>query len=285
MKSAVTATLARGVSPVLAASAILVIMAPTAQTWIVVMAISVAAGAGSAWSAYQRYKLFADLLRRVDECAMTARTALTETAASRIEANNLLVKSFERSFGEYEQRDEQSRSNALTKLTKDVTALVAEYREFHDSKAESRAAATVAELAKVRETLSAVGRGIETSVNDWRKTTEEVQRVSQRFADAITAQQQHLDEQRAMDEKSRRALLADWESVAQKSTDSIRDLATDVGARLEELLVSEKKEQEKQKQAERDHFEAMLEDQRRAHEAAAERSGQLWGHLLDQLNK
>ena len=285
MKSAVTATLARGASPVLAAAAILVIMAPPVQTWIVVMAISVVAGLGSAWSAYQRYGLLASLLRRVDECGMTARTALTEAAASRIEANKLLVKSFERSFGEYRQRDEQSRSNALTKLTKDVTALVAEYREFHDREAESRAAAIVGELAKVREAFSAVGQGIETSVTDWRKTTIEVQRVSQRFADAITAQQQHLDEQRAMDEKSRRALLADWGSVAQESTNSIRDLATDVGSRLEELLVAEKKRREEQSQAERDHFEAMLEDQRRAHEAAAERSGQLWGHLLDQLNK
>ena len=285
MKSTVTATLARGASPVLAAAAILVIMAPTVETWIVVMAISVVAGLCSAWSGYQRYGLLVSLLRRVDECAMTTRTALAETAVSRIEADKLLVESFERSFGKYKQRNEQSRSNALTKLTKDATALLVEYREFQDREAESRAAAIATELAKVRETLSEVGKGIETAVSDWRKTTMEIQRVSQRFAAAITDQQQHLDEQRAMDEKSRRALLADWGSVAQESTNSIKDLATDVGARLEELLVAEKKRQEERRRAERDHFEAMLEDQRKAHDAAAKRSGQLWGHLLDQLNK
>ena len=88
-----------------------------------------------------------------------------------------------------------------------------------------------------------------------------------------------------MDEKSRRALLEDWGSVAQESTSSIRDLTADICSRLEELLVAEKKRQEEQRQAERTHFEAMLEDQREAHEAAAERSRELWGHLLDQLNK
>ena len=52
---------------------------------------------------------------------------------------------------------------------------------------------------------------------------------------------------------------------------------------LRELVETETQRQQEQKRADRDHLEKMLEVQQKAHDEAAERSGQLWGRLLDQI--
>ena len=340
MKGTGTFTLAYGALPVLAAAAILVIITPSVQTWLVVLGISVVAGLCSGWSGHERHRLLVSVRLRIDDGVQTAITALAETTAARTETDKLLVDSFERCFAEYGRRNEQSRSNALTEMTKEVTALLGEYGELQEREAKSRAVAIDEELAKVRETFAVAGKTIENAIGDWRKMTLEVERISKRVAAglqehvtsalnalqdawvhggelranemlaevkrtraefeqffraaaetlrghaaAITEQQQHLDGLRAAEAESRSAVLADWARVAEESSNSIRDLASDIGSRLEKLHVAEKNRQEEHTRAERGHFETMLEDQRRAYEDAAERSGQLWGHLLDQLNK
>ena len=340
MKSAVTAALACGALPVLAASAILVSMAPTVQTWIVVLALSVVAGLCSAWSGYERHRLLVSLQTRIDAGAQTARTALAETTAARTEADKLLVDSFERCFAEYGRRDEQSRSTALTKLTTEVAVLLREYRDTHDREAKSRAAALDGELAKVRETFAVAGQTIENAIADWRKTTAEVERISKRLVAelqehvtntlsavlntwtsgaelraneilaemkrsrveyeelsraagenlrshtvAIAEHQQYLDDQRAAEGELRNAVLADWARAAKEANNSIRDVVSDLGARLERILVEERNRREEQRQAERGRFERMLEDQRKAYDDAAAGSAQLWDHMLAQLDK
>ena len=334
MKRRVTVTLVFGAVPVLAAVAILVIIAPSVQTWIVVMGISVLAGLCSAYSGYERYRVLVSVAKRIDDGAQMAITALAETTAARADADKVLAASFERCFAGYGQREAQSRSGALTKFMKDVTTLLGQYRDIQDREAKSRTATVAAELVKVRETFADVGQAIENTVADWRTMTLEVERISKRLsaelrervtgtlnalqdawahgaelrasemvaevrrtraefeqltraadetlrehAAVFKEHQQYVDAQLGRDAELRCKALADWAGLAKESSNSIRALISD----LKNLLLAERRRQEEQKRAERDHFENILEDQRKAHEDAAVRSGQLWDHLLNRL--
>ena len=96
------------------------------------------------------------------------------------------------------------------------------------------------------------------------------EKAAQSRTEAIDAELAQVKETFALVEDTRNELNAEFEKVI---------------GELRALVEKETQRQEKQKSADRDHLEKMLEIQQKAHDEAAERSGQLWSHLLDQLKK
>ena len=93
-------------------------------------------------------------------------------------------------------------------------------------------------------------------------------KAAQERTEAIDAELAQVKETFALVEDTRNKLNAEFEKVI---------------GELRALVEEEMQRQEEQKSDDRDHLEKMLEVQQKAHDEAAERSGQLWGHLLDQL--
>ena len=94
------------------------------------------------------------------------------------------------------------------------------------------------------------------------------EKAAQERTEAIDAELAQVKETFALVEDTRNKLNAEFEKVI---------------GELRALVEAEMRRQEKQKRDDRDHLEKMLEVQQKAHDEAAERSGQLWCHLLDQL--
>ena len=96
------------------------------------------------------------------------------------------------------------------------------------------------------------------------------EKAAQERTEAIDAELAQVKETFALVEDARNKLNAEFEKVI---------------GELRALVETEAQRQQDQKRADRDHLEEMLEVQQKAHDEAGERSGQLWGRLLDQLKK
>ena len=145
------------------------------------------------------------------------------------------------------------------------------------------------------------------ALDDYQEVTKE---LGASFADMLSDLKTHLktlaDEERALQERAEqsRAEAIDAELANVKRTfdvaaqgiavakerikDSHTKLNAEVGraiAGLHELIETETRRQQEQNRADREHFQKMLENQRKAHEEADKHSEQLWCRLLDQLEK
>lgn len=96
------------------------------------------------------------------------------------------------------------------------------------------------------------------------------EKAAQERTEAIDAELAQVKETFALVEDTRNKLNAEFEKVI---------------GELRKLVEAEMRRQEKQKRDDRDHLEKMLEVQQSAHVEAEKRSEQLWGRLLDQLEK
>ena len=123
---------------------------------------------------------------------------------------------------------------------------------------------------------------------EWRAVTQALGSSFEKHLATLAEQERALQEAAA---KSR-AKVIDAELAKIKETfEQVEDTRTKLNAEvkkaieaLRNLVETEAQRQQQQKRADRDHHEKMLEVQQKAHDAAAERSGQLWGQLLDRLN-
>ena len=141
------------------------------------------------------------------------------------------------------------------------------------------------------------------ALDDYQEVTKE---LGASFADMLSDLKTHLktlaDEERAEQERAEqsRAEAIDAELAKVRKTfdvaaqgiavakerikESHTKLNAEVGRAIAELE-SETRRQQAQNRADRDHFQKMLENQRKAHEEADKHSEQLWCRLLDQLEK
>lgn len=352
---------ASGVVFPLVAAAVLAIIMPALETWVVVMAIAIIAGAATAWIGHAGYLLLASVREQIDAGVQTALKALGEakeqTKAARSEADELLAARLERFFEERGQRDEEWRRKTLAewgKTTADVQEvlkrLVEDLREHFAATlaAEREALAHDAELR-----TEAMLAEVKQARNKFEQLAKETQNVVERHAaviqatkEVIASVEEHLDTQRANEAELRQAALADWQAVTTALGTSFAAMLSDLRAHLKTLadeeralqeraakrrdeaidaelakvrtifegaaqsiataeklikdssntlkseaerarkfIESEARRQQKQNRTDRDHFQQMLEDQRKAHEEADKHAEQVWSRLLDQLEK
>lgn len=318
MKKSVLFASACGVVFPLVAAATLAIVMPTLGTWVVVMAIAIVAGASAAWIGHEGYLLLASVREQIDAGTQTTLKELgesrEETRAVRSEADEMLADRLERFIEERGKRDEEWRRNTLAeweKTTADVQevfkGLVENLREhFTSISAAEREALShgLDQLGKAtKEAIASIGEHLDTqqaseaelrqaALDDYREVTKE---LGASFADMLSDLKAHLktlaDEERALQERAtkRRDEAIDAELAKVRETfDVAKEGIAEAKEQIEDShtkLNAEVKRQQEQNRANREHFQKMLEDQRKAHEEADKHSEQLWSRLLDQLEK
>ena len=130
------------------------------------------------------------------------------------------------------------------------------------------------------------------ALTDWQNVTTA---LGTSFEAMLSDMRSHLktlaDEERSLQEQAakRRAEAIDAELAEVRNTFEVAAQSIATAEKLVEdssnKLNAESRRQQEQNRADRDHFQKMLEDQRKAHEDASERSEKLWIHLLDLLEK
>ena len=123
---------------------------------------------------------------------------------------------------------------------------------------------------------------------EWQAVTQALGSSFEKHLATLAEQERTLQE----DAAQYRAKVIDAELARVKETfEQVEDTRNKLNAEvkkaieaLRNLVETEAQRQQQQKRADRDHHKKMLEVQQKAHDTAAERSGQLWGQLLDRLN-
>lgn len=174
----------------------------------------------------------------------------------------------------------------VIQATKEVIASVEEHLDNQRvNEAELRQAA----LADWQNVTTALGASFEAMLSDMRshlKTLAEEERALREHAEQsrVEAIDAELAKVRKIFEGAAQS-IAVAEKLIKDSNSKFNSEAEKAIAGLRELIELESRRQQDQNRADRDHFQKMLEDQRKAHDAASERSEELWIYLLDQLEK
>ena len=204
----------------------------------------------------------------------------------------------------------------LSDVRSHLATLADQERAWQEEAAQERAEAMQAEVQQVRSEFAQLCEATKETVEQHaaviqatQKTIEGVeahfaklqanaltewQAVTQALASSFEKNLATLaDQERAWQEKAAqsRTEAIDAELAQVKETFAlVEDTRNKLNAEFEKVIgefrafvEGETQRQEKQKSTDRDHLEKMLEVQQKAHDEAAERSEQLWGHLLDQL--
>ena len=272
---------ASGVVLPLVAAAVLAIIMPALETWVVVMAIAIIAGAATAWIGHEGYLLLASVREQIDAGVQTALKALgeakEETKAAQSEADEMLAARLERFFEERSQRDEEWRRHTLAewgktmadvqevlkRLVEDLRETLAAEREALAHDAEQRTEAMLAEVKQAR--------------NEFEQLAEATQNVVERHAAVIQATKEviasvedHLDTQRANEAKLRRDALADWQAVTTELGTSFAAMLSDLRAHLKTLADEERALQERAAKRRDEAIDAELAKVRKTFEGAAQ---------------
>ena len=323
MKKSLLFELANGAVFPLVATAVLAIIMPPLVTWVVVVGIALVAGGFSALAGHERYQLLMNVREQIDKGTQMALQALgdarEEAKTAQNEADEILVERFEHFFKDYGQREEEWRARTLAdweKATSEVQEVVkqtgkefGQLSEMTKDAVERHAQAMTDALSHIEEHLEKQrvneAEARQATLIDWQEVTKE---LGSSFAEMLSSIRSHLEilakEERELQERAAKsrdeAIDSELVKVREKfeltvqgigsaldrfnaMVEGSRDkLNTEVQKAINGLRQLIEKETQRQRK-EKAHFEKMLESQRKAHDEALERSGQLWGHLLDRL--
>ena len=292
-KSPVWFALALGALFPLCAAAVLILVMPRLETLLVVAGLAAAAGALAAYVAHYSYRIAASVQDRIEQGADTTVQLLTdagrETVAAHRDADAALAARIERFLEEYVQRAkardaamleayrtmssdaQRSLQEAFAAMQEHHVNTVAAERDTLLRGAELRAKAVLDEtrqaLAGFERLSSAVSVAVERHTAVVQSNEESLVRFESQL-EAIAARERELQEAAGRS----RAQSLDAEVA------KVRETFLYAAKRIEELI-------QRREDADQTHFQRVLEMQRKAHDEASERSGQLWTHLLDQLKQ
>lgn len=233
-------------------------------------------------------RLVEDLRKHFATTLAAEREALAHSTELRTEAMLAEVKQARDEFEQLAKATQNvvERHATVIQATKEVIASVEDHLDKQRAnEAELRQAA----LTDWQNVTTALGTSFEAMLSDMRshlKTLADEERSLQEQAakrrdEAIDAE---LAEVRKTFEVAAQS-IATAEKLVEDSNNKFNSEAEKAIAGLRELIELESRRQQEQNRADRDHFQKMLEDQRKAHEDASERSEKLWIHLLDLLEK
>lgn len=292
-KSPLWFALAIGALFPLGAAAVLILVMPRLETLLVVAGLAAAAGALAAYVAHHSYRIAASAQHRIERGADTAAQRLTdagrETVAAHRDADAALAARIERFLEEYVQRAkardaqmlegwhtmssdaQRSSQEAFAAMREHFVNTVAAERDTLLRGAELRAKAVLDETRQALDGIERLSSAISFAVERHTAVVQSNEESLARFEsqlEAIAARERELQEAAGRS----RAQSLDAEVA------KVRETFVHAAKRIEELI------QERQG-ADQTHFQQMLEIQRKAHDEASERSGQLWTRLLDQLQQ
>ena len=181
----------------------------------------------------------------------------------------------------------QSRTEAMQAEAKQVRSEFAQLCEATKEAVEQHAAIIQATQKTIENVEDHFAKHQANALTEWQAVTQALASSFEKNLSALAERERVLQEKAAQE----RTEAIDAELAQVKETFAlVEDTRNKLNAEFEKvigelraLVEKETQRQEKQKSADRDHLEKMLEIQQKAHDEAAERSGQLWGHLLDQL--
>ena len=181
----------------------------------------------------------------------------------------------------------QSRTEAMQAEAKQVRSEFAQLCEATKEAVEQHAAIIQATQKTIENVEDHFAKQQANALTEWQAVTQALASSFEKNLSALAERERVLQEKAAQE----RTEAIDAELAQVKETFAlVEDTRNKLNAEFEKvigelraLVEKETQRQEKQKSADRDHLEKMLEIQQKAHDEAAERSGQLWGHLLDQL--
>ena len=181
----------------------------------------------------------------------------------------------------------QSRTEAMQAEAKQARSEFAQLCEVTKEAVEQQAAIVQATQKTIENVEDHFAKQQANALTEWQAVTQALASSFEKNLAALAEQERVLQEKAAQE----RTEAIDAELAQVKETFAlVEDTRNKLNAEFEKvigeiraLVEAEMRRQEKQKRDDRDHLEKMLEVQRKAHDEAAERSGQLWGHLLDQL--
>ncbi len=216
----------------------------------------------------------------------------------------------------------QALASSFEKMLADTSSrlitLAEQERVLQEEAAKDRAEAMQAEAKQVRSEFAQLCEATKEAVEQHAAVIQATQKVIENVENHFAKQQantltewQSVTQALASSFEKNLATLAERERVLQEKAAQERTEAIDAGlaqikeifalvedalnklnaefekviGELRALVKEETQRQQEQKRGDRDHLEKMLEVQQKAHDEAAERSGQLWGRLLDQLKK
>ena len=183
----------------------------------------------------------------------------------------------------------QSRTEAMQAETKQARSEFAQLCEATKEAVEQHAAVIQATQKTIENVEDHFAKQQANALTEWQAVTQALassfeqnlaalverervlqEKAAQERTEAIDAELAQVKETFALVEDTRNKLNAEFEKVI---------------GELRKLVEAEMRRQEKQKRDDRDHLEKMLQVQQNAHDEAEKRSEQLWGRLLDQLEK
>lgn len=229
-------------------------------------------------------RLVEDLREHFTTTLAAEREALAHDAELRTEAMLAEVKQARNEFEQLAKATQNvvERHATVIQATK---AAIASVEESLDKQRANEAESRQATLADWQTVTTALGTSFEAMLSDLRahlKTLADEERalqerVAKRRDEAIDAE---LAKVRKTFEGAAQS-IATAEKLIKDSSNTLNTEAK----RARELIEAESRRQQDQNRADRNHFQNMLEDQRKAHEDADKHSEQLWSRLLDQLEK
>lgn len=208
-------------------------------------------------------KMLSDVRSHLATLAEQERAWQEETVQSRTEAMQTEAK---QARSEFEQLCEATKG-AVEQHAAVIQATQKTIENVEDHFAKQQANALTEWQAVTQALASSFEKNLATLAEQERVWQE---KAAQERTEAIDAELAQVKETFELVENTRNKLNAEFEKAI---------------GEFRALVEKETQRQEKQKSADRDHLEKMLEIQQKAHDEAAERSGQLWSHLLDQLKK
>ena len=208
-------------------------------------------------------KILSDVRSHLSTLAEQERAWQEEAVQSRTEAMQAEAK---QARSEFAQLCEMTKE-AVEQHVAVVQATQKTIENVEDHFAKQQANALTEWQAVTQALASSFEQNLATLVERERVLQE---KAAQERTEAIDAELAQVKETFALVEDTRNKLNAEFEKVI---------------GELRKLVEAEMRRQEKQKRDDRDHLEKMLEVQQNAHVEAEKRSEQLWGRLLDQLEK
>ena len=183
----------------------------------------------------------------------------------------------------------QSRTEAMQAEAKQARSEFAQLCEVTKEAVEQQAAVIQATQKTIENVEDHFAKQQANALTEWQAATQALASSFEKNLAALAERERVLQEKVAQSRtKAIDAELAQVKetfALVEDTRNKLNEEFEKVIGELRVLVKEETQRQEEQKSADRDHLEKMLEIQQKAHDEAAERSGQLWGHLLDQLKK
>lgn len=208
-------------------------------------------------------KILSDVRSHLSTLAEQERAWQEETVQSRTEAMQAEAKQARSEFAQLCEATKEAVEQHVAVVQ--ATQKTVENVEDHFAKQQANA---LTEWQAVTQALASSFEQNLAALVERERVLQE--KAAQERTEAIDAELAQVKETFALVEDTRNKLNAEFEKVI---------------GELRKLVEAEMRRQEKQKRDDRDHLEKMLEVQQNAHNEAEKRSEQLWGRLLDQLEK